>query len=151
MNQQLSRKRVLVVEDAEAIWTVQGRSLALSGLEPVICTNGPAALEALEGGRFDMVVLDLALPVVDGWGVLEAIRSDVRHAETPVLIVTARDDAETRQRARLAGADGYLGKPFEVDRFRSKVRELLERDGGRSGDDGSPGEDHPEASSAEPV
>lgn len=125
MQSQRSGKRVLIVEDAEAIWTVQRRSLELSGLEPVICTNGASALEAIASADFDLVVLDLSLPEVDGWAVLGRLRADPRTAGVPVLIVTARDDAETRQQAKLAGASGYMTKPFEVDRFQKAALALI--------------------------
>ena len=72
-----------------------------------------------------LVVLDLALPEVDGWAVLGRLRAEERTAAVPVLIVTARDDAETQQRARLAGASAYLTKPFDVGKFRAAVNELI--------------------------
>jgi CheY-like chemotaxis protein len=120
-----NKSKVLVVEDAEATWTVQERSLVGSGYEPTICTSGTAALEAIAAEDFDLVVLDLALPEVDGWAVLGRLRAEPRTASVPVLIVTARDDAETQQRARLAGATGYLTKPFDVDKFRRVVNDLV--------------------------
>lgn len=121
----ISKGRVLVVEDAEATWTVEELSLTMSGFEPVVCTDGASALDAIASQTFDLVVLDLALPEVDGWAVLGRLRAEARTATVPVLIVTARDDAETRQRARLAGASGYLTKPFQVDRFQKAVEELI--------------------------
>jgi CheY-like chemotaxis protein len=125
MTETAARTKVLVVEDAEATWTVQERSLAGSGFEPTICTNGSAALEAIAAEDFDLVVLDLALPEVDGWAVLGRLRAEPRTASVPVLIVTARDDAETQQRARLAGATAYLTKPFDLDKFRQVVQDLV--------------------------
>lgn len=121
----VSGKKVLVVEDAEATWTVEQRSLVLSGLEPVVCTDGASALKQIETNDFDLVVLDLALPEVDGWAVLGRLRAEPRTARVPVLIVSARDDAETRQKASLAGASGYLTKPFDVNRFQRAVLELI--------------------------
>ena len=85
------KRKVLVVEDAEATWTVQERSLVGSGYEPTICTNGSAALKAIAAEDFDLVVLDLALPEVDGWAVLGRLRAEPRTASVPVLIVTARE------------------------------------------------------------
>lgn len=120
-----TKRKVLVVEDAEATWTVEELSLVAAGFDPRICTDGAAALEAIAAEDFDLVVLDLALPEVDGWAVLGRLRAEPRTAEVPVLIVTARDDAETQQKARLAGANGYLTKPFDVDRFQKAVGDLI--------------------------
>jgi DNA-binding response OmpR family regulator len=120
-----AKRRVLVVEDAEATWTVEERTLVGAGFDPVICTDGAAALEAIAKQDFDLVVLDLALPEVDGWAVLGRLRAEARTSHVPVLIVTARDDAETQLKAKLAGANGYLTKPFDVGKFRSVVSELV--------------------------
>lgn len=119
------KPKVLVVEDAEATWTVQERSLVGVGFDPTICTNGSAALEAIAAEEFDLVVLDLALPEVDGWAVLGRLRAEPRTASVPVLIVSARDDAETQQKVRLSGANGFLAKPFDVDKFRRLVNDLV--------------------------
>jgi DNA-binding response OmpR family regulator len=125
MTETAERRKVLVVEDAEATWTVQERSLVGSGFDPTICTNGSAALDAIAAKDFDLVVLDLGLPEVDGWAILGRLRGEPRTASVPVLIVTARDDAETQQKARLAGATAYLTKPFDVDKFRRVVNDLV--------------------------
>lgn len=120
-----SKRKVLVVEDAEATSTVEELTLIAAGFDPRMCTDGAAALEAIANEDFELVVLDLALPEVDGWAVLGRLRAEERTAKVPVLIVTARDDAETQQKARLAGANGYLTKPFDVDKFRSAVKKLI--------------------------
>jgi DNA-binding response OmpR family regulator len=120
-----TKRKVLVVEDSESTWTVEELTLTAAGFDPTICTDGAAALRAIAAEDFELVVLDLALPEVDGWAVLGRLRAEPRTAEVPVLIVTARDDAETQQKARLAGANGYLTKPFDVGKFRSAVSELV--------------------------
>ena len=122
----VEKRKVLVVEDAEATWTVEELALTAAGFDPIICTDGAAALVAIANDDFELVVLDLALPEVDGWAVLGRLRAEERTAAVPVLIVTARDDAETLQRARLAGANGYLTKPFDVGKFRVAVDELTQ-------------------------
>jgi len=120
-----AQRKVLVVEDAEATWTVQEMSLVASGYDAVICTDGADALDAIAHEDFDLVVLDLALPEVDGWAVLGRLRAEARTANIPVLIVSARDDSETQQKAKLAGANAFLAKPFDVFRFQRAVGELV--------------------------
>ena len=120
-----SKRKVLVVEDAQATSTVEELTLVAAGFDPRMCTDGAEALEAIAKEDFELVVLDLALPEVDGWAVLGRLRAEERTAKVPVLIVTARDDAETQQKARLAGANGYLTKPFDVDKFRRAVKDLI--------------------------
>jgi CheY-like chemotaxis protein len=120
-----AKRKVLVVEDAEATWTVQERMLIGSGFDPTICTSGSAALEAIAAGEFDLVVLDLGLPGVDGWAILDRLRTEPSTSTVPVLIVTARDDAETQQKARIGGANALLTKPFDVNKFRQAVEDLV--------------------------
>ena len=100
--------------------------LIAAGFDPMVCTNGADALRAVAAQDFDLVVLDLGLPGGDGWAILGRLRAKPRTSSVPVLIVTARDDAESLQRARLAGANGCLSKPFDVDKFRNLVNELVD-------------------------
>lgn len=120
-----ARRKVLVVEDGEATPTVEELTLIAAGFDPRMFTDGGAALQAIADEEFELVVRDPALPEVDGWAVLGRLRAEERTARVPVLIVTARDDAETQQKARLAGANGYLTKPFDVPKFRSAARDLI--------------------------
>ena len=125
MTETTTRRKVLVVEDSESTWTVEDLALTAAGFIPTICTDGAAALREIAAEDFELVVLDLALPEVDGWAVLGRLRAEPRTTNVPVLIVTARDDAETQQKARLAGANSYLTKPFDVGKFRTAVSELV--------------------------
>jgi two-component system chemotaxis sensor kinase CheA len=111
--------------DAEATWTVQERTLMTAGFDPLVCTDGADAFQAIAAQNSDLVVLALGLPEADGWAILGRLRAEPRTSRLPVLIVTARDDAETLQRARPAGANGFLSESFDVDKFRNMVNELV--------------------------
>jgi two-component system alkaline phosphatase synthesis response regulator PhoP len=87
-------------------------------------TNGPDALERLRGARFDAVIMDVMLPGMDGFSVVETIRLEGN--ATPVLFLTARTAAADRIRSLRAGED-HLGKPFELDELLLRVAKLLER------------------------
>jgi DNA-binding response OmpR family regulator len=97
-----------------------------AGFDPLVCTDGADAFQAIAAQNSDLVVLALGLPEADGWAILGRLRAEPRTSRVPVLIVTARDDAETLQRASLSGANGYLSKPFDVDKFRNLVNELVD-------------------------
>jgi DNA-binding response OmpR family regulator len=118
--------RLLLVEDEEHLAAGLKLNLELDGFEVVIAGGGREAAEALLQPRgFDVIVLDVMLPDIDGFALCERIRGAGNY--TPVLMLTARNDAEDRVRGLEAGADDYLAKPFELTELLARVRSLLRR------------------------
>ncbi len=117
--------QILVVEDEEHLAEGIRFNLEAEGYEVTTVEDGPAALELLreDAAGFDLVVLDLMLPEMSGYAVCEAVRADGN--DVPVLILSARTLAEDRTRGFAVGADQYLTKPFDLDEFLSRVRNLL--------------------------
>jgi two-component system, OmpR family, response regulator len=117
--------RILVVEDDALL--AQGLTLTLSRVGHAVeqATTGRQADSALRNGLYELVVLDIGLPDIDGFEVLRRLRH--RHAATNVLMLTARDAIEDRVHGLDLGADGYLTKPFSVSEFEARVRALLRR------------------------
>ena len=112
--------RLLVVEDEHSLREDIARKLRLSGYEVDACADGEAALEALTAERYDLVLLDLNLPKVDGMQVLRSLR---RHdLETCVLILSARSEISDKVEGLDAGADDYLTKPFSVEELLARLR-----------------------------
>lgn len=113
---------ILVADDEEQLLKVLKVSFGLEGFEVVTANDGLAALRAFEGSQPDAAVLDIGMPGVDGFGVLQFIRE---RSNIPVILVTASDEPSYQRRALAAGADGYMTKPFDwaelVDRVRSKL------------------------------
>lgn len=117
--------RVLVVEDSAVIQRLISVCLRPAGVEVETRSDGPTGLEAALTTRPDLVILDVGLPRMDGWEVLERIRSDVRTRGMKVLVLTAHAQEETRERADRGGADAFLTKPFRPDDLRSVALGLL--------------------------
>jgi two-component system OmpR family response regulator len=117
--------RLLVVEDDQAL--AEGLTGALRRRGHVVdCTRqGRDALTALASQEFDLVVLDLGLPDVDGLSLLRDLR-DRRNA-TPILILTARDGVRTRVQGLNSGADDFLLKPFDFDELEARIRAITRR------------------------
>lgn len=117
--------RILVVEDNEALARSIERSLTEMSNAVDIIDNGALANEVLKTETYDLVVLDLTLPRLDGLEVLRKFRN--RGGATPVLILSARADLDDRVKGLDLGADDYLTKPFEVAELEARVRALLRR------------------------
>jgi CheY-like chemotaxis protein len=118
-------QRVLVVEDSAVIQRLITVCLRPAGVEVETRADGPSGLEAALEMVPDLVILDVGLPRMDGWEVLEQIRTDSRTKHVKVLVLTAHAQEETRERADRGGADAFLTKPFRPDDLRGVALNLL--------------------------
>ncbi|MGE0798104.1 MAG: response regulator transcription factor [Lautropia sp.] len=118
--------KVLVVEDETTIAANLHQYLELRGFVVDVAYDGPAAISRAAADTFDAIVLDLGLPRADGFQVLDALRRKLLR-ETPVLILTARGELETRLRGLEAGADDYLTKPFALAEVEARLLALHRR------------------------
>jgi DNA-binding response OmpR family regulator len=125
----LPRPHVLVVEDEANIRELVSLHLRLEHAVPVEAEDGRAALELARQRRFDLVILDLMLPGLDGLTVCRAIRKDSPNQSTPILMLTARREESDKVLGLDSGADDYLTKPFGVRELMARVRALLRRTG----------------------
>jgi two-component system OmpR family response regulator len=117
--------RILVVEDDALLAEGLIKVLSRAGHAVDHAASGKYADQLLRNGMFDLVVLDIGLPDIDGFEVLRRLRG--RHSSTLVLVLTARDAVEDRVHGLDLGADDYLTKPFSVSEFEARVRALLRR------------------------
>ncbi|HEX3658456.1 MAG TPA: response regulator transcription factor [Pirellulales bacterium] len=117
--------RILIVEDDDLIGDSLVRGLREEGFSVLRAADGASAWAALQGERWDVVVLDWWLPVEDGLSVLKRLRQSDR--QTPVLFLTARDAIDERVQGLDAGADDYLCKPFAFEELLARIRALLRR------------------------
>ena len=117
--------RILLVEDEESIRDVVRLNLELEGYEVVSTGNGKKALEYTRGQHFDLLLLDVMLPDVDGFTITEQVR--LSNAEVPILLLTAKDMAQDRVTGLKKGADDYLTKPFNLEELLLRVSNLLRR------------------------
>jgi CheY-like chemotaxis protein len=120
-----NQKLVLIIEDQTAIADVVSAALEGLGLVPHHVLNANAALEFLESNRPDLIVLDIGLPGMSGWELLEIIQAWRKDAHIPILVTTAFADPANRLVGKLQDVDYYLQKPFEVAALQETAIRLL--------------------------
>jgi len=111
-------KVVLVIDDVNSVLQLIRGSLIDHPVDVVTALDGGSGLALAQEIKPDLILLDLALPVMDGWEVLDVLRSDPSTADLPIVIVTAHGDSNTAARAREVGADGFISKPFRPAELR---------------------------------
>jgi len=121
----MPRAAILVVDDDPPIRRMLDRTLTAEGYAVASAADGGAALAEVERSAPDLIVLDVAMPGVDGLAVCRRLRA--KGLATPVLLLTARDDLRDRVGGLDAGADDYLVKPFQTEELLARVRALLRR------------------------
>jgi DNA-binding response OmpR family regulator len=122
-----SATRILVVDDDPSLIVLLSRMLVRIGVPPQTAQTGKEALELLYAGHYDLLILDLMLPDIDGFEILSRIRNDPRFDSMPVLILSAIADPDGISKGLALGADGYLTKPYLPNTLTSRVRALLEQ------------------------
>lgn len=115
---------ILVVEDDADLRDALGRTLTRAQMQPILATDGRSGLRALHDRRPHAVILDIGLPDLDGWQVLERIRD---FCDVPVLLLTARNLELDKVRGFQGGADDYLTKPFGNQELVARLRAILKR------------------------
>jgi CheY-like chemotaxis protein len=123
--QQAPRTRILVVDDDPEIVTFLATLLELEGIESQVATSAAAALEKLQHGLPNLVLLDIAMPDRDGLDLCRALKKDPRTRSVPVFVVSARPGKDVVERALAAGAEEFIRKPFENQALIARIRERL--------------------------
>src|SRR5689334_12535791 len=130
---------VLVAEDDEMQAELIRRSLLAEGHTATVVHDGAAALDAVRRLRPDLLVLDLMLPVNDGFGVCRVLRADAEDPDLPVVMLTARSAEDDVLLGLELGADDYMTKPYSPRELMARIRTVLRRGGrGASARDGDP-------------
>jgi class 3 adenylate cyclase len=122
------RPRILIVDDIDDnVFTLERRLKQFANSENVSARNGRLAMEALRSAPYDLVLLDVQMPEMDGTAVLEQMKSDMALRDVPVIMVSALDDMDTVLRCIKLGAEDYVQKPFNAELLRARVEAALER------------------------
>lgn len=117
--------KVLIIEDESGVSDFLEQALQETGYETEVAWDGEQGLEALRSRRFDLAILDVNLPGVDGFEVLRKVRAEGN--TVPIIVLTARGDSVDRVKGLDLGADDYLPKPFELNELAARVRAITRR------------------------
>jgi len=120
-------KSILVVDDSKSVRVVLRKSLEKVGFHVVEAENGKKALERLKDHDVDLISTDLEMPVMNGFELVQNLDDEFRNRSIPVLMLTSRQDPETRTRANDLEVDDFLTKPFQSDAYLKSIGELLNR------------------------
>jgi two-component system cell cycle response regulator DivK len=120
--------KILLVEDNDMNRDMLSRRLTRTGYEVVVAVNGQEGVDLAKSARPDLILMDLSLPIIDGWEATRRIKADPATAEIPVIALTAHAMVEERERAMAAGCDDFDIKPVDFPRLLEKVKALLGRD-----------------------
>ncbi len=115
---------VLTVDDSRTMRDMLRLALAQAGFEVLQAEDGVAGLEMLDLERPDVIVTDINMPRLDGFGFIEGVRSDERNRAIPILVLTTESDGDKKMRARRAGATGWIIKPFDPVKLVDAIRRV---------------------------
>jgi two-component system alkaline phosphatase synthesis response regulator PhoP len=119
------QKHILLVEDEERLQEALQLNLQMEGYEVMVASDGAKALSLVEQAHFDLIVLDVMLPEIDGISVMETIR--LTNQDVPILILSARNTSDDRITGLRKGADDYLTKPFHLEELLLRIGKLIEK------------------------
>ena len=120
--------RILVVEDDIDICHLVGLLLERAGHNVMMAADGAEGVVLAQRSLPDLIVMDLILPRLDGWMAIGQLKGDPRTMHIPILVLSAHAQVDDRMRARSAGCDDFLTKPFDFERLLAQVAALTERD-----------------------
>jgi len=123
----MSEQCILVAEDHEPLLAGIRDVLETEGYTVLTATDGSEALQEMEQARPDLILIDIMMPVMDGYTLYKTVRARPEWATIPVVFLTSKAEDEDRLKGKALGVEGYITKPFDPDTLLATVRTLLER------------------------
>ena len=119
-----NQTRILTVDDSASMRALLNHALTGNGFAVEQADDGVSALEWLAVNEVDVIITDINMPRLDGFGLIEQLRAGSRHRDRPILVLTTESSDEKKARARAAGATGWIVKPFDPDKLVSAIRRV---------------------------
>jgi two-component system, chemotaxis family, chemotaxis protein CheY len=116
---------VLTVDDSASMRALLRSALTSRGFAVAQAEDGQEALEWLAANEVDVIITDINMPRLDGFGLIEKLRTSALHSDRPILVLTTESSDEKKQRARSAGATGWIVKPFDAEKLTTALRRVV--------------------------
>lgn len=116
--------RILTVDDSASMRALLNHALTSNGFEVEQADDGVEALEWLATNEVDVIITDINMPRLDGFGLIEQLRGGSRHRDRPILVLSTESSDEKKARARANGATGWIVKPFDPDKLVAAIRRV---------------------------
>jgi len=120
----MTSKTILTVDDSRTMREMLLLALQGAGFQVLQAEDGLVGLQVLKGNRADVIITDINMPRLDGFGFIEHVRRDQAHRAVPILVLTTESDTEKKTRARNAGATGWIVKPFHPEKLVDAIRRV---------------------------
>lgn len=120
-----SRGRILLVDDEPSIVKMVGKRLEVEGFEVAVAMDGQAGLDKARTERFDLMILDLMLPKLNGYEVCTLLKQDTKYQQVPIVLFTAKAQEKDEKLGMECGANAYLRKPFKAAELLEQIKRLL--------------------------
>ena len=117
-------RKILTVDDSRTMRDMVSYTLKGAGFEVLEAEDGVKALGVLANTRVDLIITDINMPRMDGFGLIEALRGQSRFRDCPILVLSTESSDEKKARARSAGATGWIVKPFDADKLDTALRRV---------------------------
>jgi DNA-binding response OmpR family regulator len=124
--------KILIVDDDITITELMKALVKMEGHEPTTVNDSLQAMEIAKSVNPDLITLDLMMPGLTGFELCKLLHDDPKFSNTPIVIVSAKDDPESKEQAKQAGATGYLTKPFGLDEFLNKIKPFVKKIDGQA-------------------
>jgi DNA-binding response OmpR family regulator len=119
------KKKILVVDDSQDMRAILSMRLRINGYEVIMAQDGQEGLDRARADAPDLIILDLMLPKIDGYEVCRILKFDDKYKNIPVIILSALDQQEDREKAVGSGSDAYFIKPFDLELLLAKIKNLV--------------------------
>lgn len=119
--------RILAIDDSPTIRALVAKALRPNGFDVFLASDGVEGVDALPEANPDLIITDINMPRMDGFGLIESVRASSTHAHVPILVLTTESGADLKARARTAGATGWIVKPFQEQKLISVIDRVLGR------------------------
>ena len=118
-------KKILLVDDDKEIVTLMQKSIKAAGFQVAVAQNAKSAMEVVEEGNVDLLVLDIMMPGLDGTKLCWVLKEGTKYQDIPIIIVSGKAKQDVKKLANEVGAEAYIPKPFEPQELLSKINELV--------------------------